>query len=68
MARLLEHCDSASICLSKVQGITLNWILTVLSITCQGLGCPVGSVIVGSRALIDRAVRVRKVRKSHMDT
>ena len=47
---------------------TQLWILTVLSITCQGLGCPVGSVIVGSRALIDRAVRVRKVRKSHMDT
>ena len=47
---------------------TQLWILTVLFITCQGLGCPVGSVIVGSRALIDRAVRVRKVRKSHLDT
>ena len=43
--------------------ITELQILTVLSILCQGLGCPVGSVIVGSRALIDRAVRVRKVRR-----
>jgi len=40
---ILEHVDSASICLSK------------------GLGCPVGSLIVGSKTLIDRAVRLRKV-------
>ena len=40
----------------------------------QGLGCPVGSVIVGSRTLIQRAIRLRKVlgggmrqvRRSHL--
>jgi len=42
LAKLLEQCDSASICLSK------------------GLGCPVGSVIVGSKALMARALRMRK--------
>jgi len=43
VAKLIEHCDSASLCLSK------------------GLGCPVGSIIVGTKKLIDRAIRVRKV-------
>ena len=28
---------------------------------CQGLGCPVGSVIVGTREMVTRAIRVRKV-------
>jgi len=43
VAELLQHVDSASICLSK------------------GLGCPVGSVIVGSKELMQKALRVRKV-------
>jgi len=42
LKKLLEQCDSASICLSK------------------GLGCPVGSVIVGTKTLMARALRVRK--------
>lgn len=41
-SRLVEYCDSVSICLSK------------------GLGCPIGSVIVGSKDFIAKAVRVRK--------
>jgi len=43
IADLLQHVDSASICLSK------------------GLCCPVGSVIVGTKELMQKAIRVRKV-------
>ena len=43
VARIAEHYDSVSICLSK------------------GLGAPVGSVLVGSSQMIDRAYRWRKM-------
>ena len=38
--------------------LVLTIIMNSLS---QGLGCPVGSVIVGSKELMSRALRVRKV-------
>jgi len=41
-SKLVEHCDSVSVCLSK------------------GLGCPIGSVIVGRKEFIGRATRMRK--------
>ena len=41
-SKLVEHCDSVSVCLSK------------------GLGCPIGSVIVGRKEFIGRAFRMRK--------
>ena len=41
-SKLVEHCDSVSVCLSK------------------GLGCPIGSVIVGRKEFIGRAMRMRK--------
>ena len=43
VARIAEHYDSVSICLSK------------------GLGAPVGSVLVGSSQMIERAYRWRKM-------
>ncbi|MGB5368919.1 MAG: beta-eliminating lyase-related protein, partial [Flavobacteriaceae bacterium] len=42
----------------KTYGAMFDSISVCLS---KGLGCPVGSVLVGSKALIDRALRVRKV-------
>ena len=42
VAKLVEHADSVSVCLSK------------------GLGAPIGSVIVGSKEFIARALRLRK--------
>ena len=58
VSALLRHCDSASICLSKVR--ESSQAQSDLSLL-QGLGCPVGSVIVGSRPLIEKAIRLRKV-------
>ena len=43
VAKLVEHADSVSVCLSK------------------GLGAPIGSVIVGSKEFIAKALRMRKV-------
>ncbi|CAL4073159.1 unnamed protein product, partial [Meganyctiphanes norvegica] len=43
LERLVRHCSSVSLCLSK------------------GLGAPIGSVIVGNKDFIDRAIRLRKV-------
>ncbi len=42
----------------KTYGAMFDSISVCLS---KGLGCPVGSVLVGSKAMIDRALRIRKV-------
>ena len=61
MKELLEGIDSASICLSKVNFSTLYKIVHILISVFQGLGAPVGSVIVGTKALMEKAIRLRKV-------
>jgi len=60
------HCDGARIFNSCVsQGVDLKTLLqhTDSSSIClsKGLGCPVGSVIVGSTKFIQKAIRLRKV-------
>lgn len=63
---LATHLDGARICNAAVaQGIPLAQACAgfdSVSICCsKGLGAPVGSVLAGSRAFIDRAYRWRKV-------
>jgi len=60
------HCDGARIfntCIS--QGIDLKEALQGINSASiclsKGLGCPVGSLIVGDQTLINRAIRLRKV-------
>jgi len=60
------HCDGARIFNSAVsQGKTIAELLedcdSASICLSKGLGCPVGSVIVGSKQLMDRAFRLRKV-------
>jgi len=60
------HCDGARLLNAAVsQGVEVSLLLKHCSSASiclsKGLGCPVGSVIVGSRSLIERAIRLRKV-------
>jgi len=63
---LALHCDGARIFNSCVsQGVNLKTMLEPVDSASiclsKGLGCPIGSVIVGSKLLIQRAIRLRKV-------
>lgn len=63
---LILHCDgariwNASACLNTPLSTLLQWCDSASICLSKGLGCPVGSVIVGSRELVTRAIRVRKV-------
>ena len=64
--QVVEKCDSVSVCLSKVCLLPRGCSLTSLAVHAipslrQGLGCPAGNLVAGSKELIERATRCRKL-------
>lgn len=60
------HCDGARLMNASVsQGVPMKDLLdgidTASICLSKGLGCPVGSVIVGTKAFMEKAIRLRKV-------
>jgi len=56
-ARLFNAAAASGIGLAELAG-PFDWISVALS---KGLGCPVGSVLAGDKAIIARAVRIRRM-------
>jgi threonine aldolase len=56
-ARLFNAAAASGIGLAELAG-PFDWVSVALS---KGLGCPVGSVLAGDKAIIARAVRIRRM-------